>query len=169
MSTVIPTRTDQSNDASEVSEVTFTTIVVGTDGSPAARAAVDAAGELARWADDATVHVVSGYHPLAAAELTRLAHDLPEEFASTLSSDTTGLGVVDEAARRLRASGVESVTHAVPASGAEAILDVAEHVDADLIVVGAHGYGVGRRLLHGSVSTKVVHHAPCSVLVVHAS
>jgi nucleotide-binding universal stress UspA family protein len=148
--------------------MTFTNIVVGTDGSPSAHAAVDTAGEIARQTEDATVHVVSGYHPLAAAELTRLVHDLPDEFAGTVSSDSTGLVVVDEAARRLRSVGIDSVTHAVPTSGAEAILDVAEEVDADLIVVGAHGYGVGQRLLHGSVSTKIVHHAPCSVLVVRA-
>jgi nucleotide-binding universal stress UspA family protein len=39
-------------------------------------------------------------------------------------------------------------------------------VNADLIVVGTHGRGrVGRALL-GSVSTGVVHHAACDVLIV---
>ncbi|NNE97911.1 MAG: universal stress protein [Pyrinomonadaceae bacterium] len=36
----------------------------------------------------------------------------------------------------------------------------------DLIVVGSHGYGFWKRAMIGSVSDAVVHHAPCSVLVV---
>ena len=40
-----------------------------------------------------------------------------------------------------------------------------EH-DAQLIVVGSHGWGAARRFLSGSVSTGLVHSAPCPVLVV---
>ena len=42
----------------------------------------------------------------------------------------------------------------------------AEASDADLIVVGTRGLHATKRLFLGSVSTKVVHHAPCDVLVV---
>lgn len=41
-----------------------------------------------------------------------------------------------------------------PASGPDAILEVVEDIDADLIV-GSCGHGVGRRLLRGSVSTEI--------------
>jgi nucleotide-binding universal stress UspA family protein len=51
-------------------------------------------------------------------------------------------------------------------SPADVIVDEAEDNGADLIVVGTRGLHAGRRLLLGSVSTKVVHHAPCDVLVV---
>jgi len=47
-----------------------------------------------------------------------------------------------------------------------AIVDEASEWGADLIVVGSHGYGFWDRMLLGSVSSAVVHHAPCSVLVV---
>jgi nucleotide-binding universal stress UspA family protein len=40
--------------------------------------------------------------------------------------------------------------------------------DADLIVVGRHGFGPVERLLAGSVSERVLHHASCSVLIVKA-
>lgn len=48
----------------------------------------------------------------------------------------------------------------------QAIVDEAKKFEADLIVVGSHGYGFFERMLLGSVSSYVVHHAPCSVLVV---
>jgi nucleotide-binding universal stress UspA family protein len=48
------------------------------------------------------------------------------------------------------------------------IVETAEEMHADLIVVGSHGYNRWERLLLGSVSDSVVHHAPCSVLIVRA-
>jgi nucleotide-binding universal stress UspA family protein len=48
------------------------------------------------------------------------------------------------------------------------IVETAEEFGADLIIVGSHGYSRWERLLLGSVSDSVVHHAPCSVLVVRA-
>jgi nucleotide-binding universal stress UspA family protein len=46
------------------------------------------------------------------------------------------------------------------------IVETAEEMHSDLIIVGSHGYNRWERLLLGSVSDSVVHHAPCSVLVV---
>ena len=46
------------------------------------------------------------------------------------------------------------------------IVETAEEIAADLVVVGSHGYSRWERLLLGSVSDSVVHHSPCSVLVV---
>lgn len=46
------------------------------------------------------------------------------------------------------------------------IVESANRMKADLIVVGSHGYNRPERMLLGSVSDSVVHHAPCSVLVV---
>jgi universal stress protein A len=48
------------------------------------------------------------------------------------------------------------------------IVEKAEEVEADLIIVGSHGYNRWERLLLGSVSDSVIHHAPCSVLVVRS-
>lgn len=46
------------------------------------------------------------------------------------------------------------------------IVEKAEEMKADLIIVGSHGYNRWERLLLGSVSDSVVHHAHCSVLIV---
>ena len=48
------------------------------------------------------------------------------------------------------------------------IVETAEATHPDLIVLGSHGYSRWERLLLGSVSDSVVHHAPCSVLIVRA-
>ncbi len=46
------------------------------------------------------------------------------------------------------------------------IVETAEEMKTDLIVIGSHGYKQWERLLLGSVSNSVVHHAHCSVMVV---
>lgn len=46
------------------------------------------------------------------------------------------------------------------------IVETAEEIGADLIILGSHGYSRWERLLLGSVSSSVVHHAHCSVLIV---
>jgi nucleotide-binding universal stress UspA family protein len=46
------------------------------------------------------------------------------------------------------------------------IVQEAEDSGADLIIVGTRGHNAAQRVLMGSVSTNVVHHAKCDVLVV---
>lgn len=48
----------------------------------------------------------------------------------------------------------------------EAICEAAKSLGVDLIVIGARGHNMAQRFLLGSVSDRVVHHAPCPVLVV---
>ena len=49
------------------------------------------------------------------------------------------------------------------------IVEMAEKTGAELIVIGSHGYNRWERLLLGSISNSVVHHAPCSVMVVRSN
>lgn len=144
----------------------FHTIVIGTDGSADSQVVVDAGGQLALASGSDAVHVVTGYRPLGELELAQLAHDLPDEFRTGLWSDQSGDVIVADACLRLRALGVESTGHPIPAKGADAVLQVATEVGADLIVVGSDPHGPFGRILHRSVSTAVTQHAPCSVLVV---
>lgn len=46
------------------------------------------------------------------------------------------------------------------------IVETASRMKADLIIVGSHGYNRLERMFLGSVSDSVIHHAPCSVLVI---
>ena len=125
-------------------------IVVGTDGSATAEAAVREAGELAK-ALNAHVHIVSGYQPLAGKN----GGVLPDQQAQANLARASGM---------LKVSGVDSTPHALRGDPVDAILGVAIKEHADVIVVGNKGMTGGRRIL-GSVPNKISHHAPCSVWI----
>jgi nucleotide-binding universal stress UspA family protein len=63
-------------------------------------------------------------------------------------------------------SGVSVTSKVLEGDPAEAILEEAERWDADLVVVGSHGYGRLKRRLLGSVSQALALHARCSVEIV---
>jgi len=62
--------------------------------------------------------------------------------------------------------GVPVETLCVQGPIAEAILDHANRLDADMIVMGTHGHGALHHLLAGSVCQSVIHKATCPVLLV---
>lgn len=143
----------------------FKTIVAGTDGSTNAEKAV-AAGAAIAAEQGAKMHVVTAMRPLTPAQLYELKQSLPSEFWPQLHADYFGEDRIRNAVAVCKLAGIEPVTHMISSDPADAILDVADAIDADLIVVGSRGEGPAKRVLHGSVSTKVIHHAKCSVLVV---
>ena len=142
----------------------YKAIVVGTDGSPRARHAVDAAQSLAALSG-ATLHVVCAYQPATLA-LAGIAGVAGSTVPVDLESDgAAARAIAHEVAASAREAGVAVETHAVARSAAEALCAVATERGADLIVVGNRGMtGKGRVL--GSVPNNVTHHAHCSVLVV---
>jgi nucleotide-binding universal stress UspA family protein len=143
----------------------FSTVVVGTDGSAGAEHAVRVAAEMAAQGNG-QLHVVAAYRPLTAAEVLRIRSSLPEEYRDAIDAAGKVEETLSSAARIGQDHGVAVTCHPVDGDATEGLLDVADEVDADLIVVGSRGlHGLTRML--GSVSTKVVHHSPRSVLVVH--
>jgi nucleotide-binding universal stress UspA family protein len=67
---------------------------------------------------------------------------------------------------RFDGSGKEVVALHVQGPPAEKIVEEASRLKADLIVVGSHGHGALYHLLAGSVTSGILKHAPCPVLVV---
>lgn len=146
----------------------FSTIVVGTDGSPDAERALRLAAELAADRDGTAVHVVSANRPLTAGELDGIARSLPAEYHDVLHGRLEADSRLVAARRLFEQAGVAASYHDVDGDPTDAILDAVSATGADLVIVGSRGEGPAKRLLHGSVSTKVLHHAPCAVLVARA-
>jgi nucleotide-binding universal stress UspA family protein len=135
-------------------------IVVGTDGSPGAEAAVRKVIELA-GASGATVHLVCAYPGQSALE----------RIGMTARQDPTDLrgvaaDVLARDERRFEEAGFVVEKHAREGDPANVIIDVATEQGADLIAVGARGNEGLRRFMLGSVSSKLAHHAPSSLLIV---
>jgi len=146
-------------------EPTISTIVVGTDGSPQGDDAVRAAGEVAAAIGAGPVHVVTACHAISKPEWTEAMSQVPSEFRGSIHLHEDTERVLEEASQILAEYGVAAETHLIEERPTEALVDVAEREDADLIVVGSRGLSAPRRALLGSVSSKLVHHAPCAVLV----
>lgn len=146
----------------------FRSIVVGTDGSDTARKAVDEAVDLAKPLN-AKLCVVSAYEPVPQARLREDARQAPVDLQWIVNPREDVDATLSDAADLIRSAGVEVETFAREGDPADAILDVAEERDADLIVVGNKGMTGARRFLLGSVPNKVSHHAPCSVLIIRTT
>ena len=138
-------------------------IVVGTDGSETAAVAVRTATALAKSFGQ-PLHIVCAYNvPVAADGLA-----LSAGVSTTAAIDGSWIeDVLSGAAAEARELGVEVRTHSRSGNAAEAILDVADEVNADLIVVGNRGIGSKSRFILGNVPSRVVHHATCSTYVVN--
>ena len=135
-------------------------IVVGTDGSAGAEAAVRKVIEIASGSG-ATVHVVCAYPGRSALERIGLT-------AKTDPVDLRGVAadVVARDERRFEEAGFEVEVHVREGDPAAVLLNVAEEKSADLIAVGARGRGALQRFALGSVSAKLSHNAPTSLLIV---
>ena len=140
------------------------TIVVGYDGSDDARAAAETAADLV--ADGGAVHVVTAYRLPSMTETARLWHELPPEFRDSFDVLAGPEAQQAELLALLHGRGVSAVGRLVEGDAASAILDAADEVDADLVVVGSRGLGAASRFLRGSVSSRVATHARMSALVV---
>lgn len=131
-------------------------IVVGVDGSPSSLAALDWAVTEARLRHGEIRLVAAWYYPPLASEVSDGVID------DTFKDDAER--ALAEAQRIVADQGVPVTGSVSENSPATALLDAAK--DANLVIVGSRGHGGLASLLLGSVSSQVVHHAHCPVLVV---
>jgi nucleotide-binding universal stress UspA family protein len=139
------------------------TIVIGIDGSETANEALRVAADEARL-HDARLRIVVVW------QLSSLMYGSGYAAVDEDTLDAVrdrARGIADEAVARVAelAPAVECEAVVLEGQPAEALLGASE--DADLIVVGSRGLGGFKRLVLGSISDQVVHHAHCPVLVVH--
>ena len=136
----------------------YTTIVVGTDGSDSSLRAVDKAGQIAAGSD-AKVVVATAYFPQS--EDQRAADVLKDE-GYKMAGNAPIYAILREAKERAHTAGAKNVEE-------KAVVDLAEEVMADLLVVGNVGLSTIAGRLLGSVPANVARRSKTDVLIVHTT
>jgi nucleotide-binding universal stress UspA family protein len=151
-----------------VSGSSYTTVLVGTDGSESSFRAVDRAAQVARDSG-ATLLLVTAYRPMSPRELQDAREALGDE-AYKVSGSTPAEDVLRDACDRAKGLGVEDVdTLAVEGDPVDALVQTVEKRGVDLLVVGNRGLNSLAGRLLGSVPANITHKAPCDVLIVHTT
>ena len=142
----------------------FKQILVPIDGSPTAALAVAKALGLAK-AFGATVTAIYVIDPYPFTGVgTEFAYGQDQYFAAAKAEANTAL---DAARATLEAGGVPTNTLSVDGHSVHrSILETAQSVDADLIVMGSHGRRGLEKLVLGSVTQRVLGETHLPVLVV---
>ena len=130
-------------------------IVVGYDGSDAAKRALQRAADFAKEGD--RIVVVASAEPHTKSGPTGGALRDPSEFQHRRDD-------LEQAKQFVSEQGLDAELVEAQGDPGTAIVEAAS--DTDLIIVGSRGLNPLQRMLLGSVSSKVVHRAPCDVLVV---
>jgi nucleotide-binding universal stress UspA family protein len=146
----------------------YTTVMVGTDGSATSFRAVDRAAKLARDAE-ATLVLLTAYRPMSGREAEDARQQLGDD-AYKVAGSSPAEDVLRDAAERARAVGAIKVdTVAIEGDPVDALVDEAMRRSADLLVVGNRGLNSLAGRLLGSVPANITHKANCDVLVVHTT
>ena len=166
------------------------TLVIATDGSAHADKALDVAAALAgkfgskivvvhvlmRGASFSSIYEAFKTQGLPTDVLDELPQPMPAVYGfvgpvtpvvSVLELATLGQRILDRAKATLEKSGIRGATFSMEdGDPPRAILDVAKRENADAIIMGHRGLGVLQEVIAGSVSTKIGHLAPCTVITV---
>ncbi len=143
-------------------------ILLAIDGS---ECSADAVAEVARipWPSGTEVRVVTADPPPEAAMLNEGATSVFDEIVKKQQAEATRhlAAAVDILFKQ--APGLRVIPLLLSGRPVDAILAEAERCEANMIVVGSHGYGPIKRFFLGSVSQAVAKNAHCSVLIVRCT
>jgi len=132
-------------------------LLLATDGSIYSNAAMERAIDLAKSYGSALMAVS--------------VVDVPPEFYAEAPNAFEDMvlktkGNVSDVKKKAEASGLQASTFVGEGDAYKVITDLAVKEKAEMLVMGSHGRTGLKRLLMGSVTEKVIGHAPCPVLVV---
>src|SRR5215216_969593 len=134
-----------------------TKILLATDGSEDAAQATEAATDLAKKSGS-ELHVVHVWH------------DVPSSYRHGFVKrelKRQGQEILDEQVRKIEeAGGTVTRDHLREGRTSDEVIKLSEELAVGLLVVGSRGMGTVRRILMGSHSEEIVHHARVPVLVV---
>jgi nucleotide-binding universal stress UspA family protein len=138
----------------------FTNILVPVDGSDNSYRALDAALLLSeKLGSNITVVHVMEQVPITHIESEKLLSELLEAYKK---ENQDILSKCSEIATQ-KGLTIKTLLQGNPAS---VILDYSKKEKFDLLIMGSRGMGKFKELILGSVSSKIVHHSPCAVLLI---
>jgi nucleotide-binding universal stress UspA family protein len=138
-------------------------VLVAVDGSSCSGKAAKTAVDLcARY--DAELHVIFVISELVVDNFKRLGKAQADEVMESLKDEGRKyFRDVRDTAKEVGVKMVEAIRQGFPA---DEIVTYAKKVRIDIIVMGTHGRRVGTRPLIGSTADRVIHLAPCPILIV---
>lgn len=145
-------------------------IMIATDGSDFSKYAVKKCCEMIVKPADTQVRIVSVYEHILpmAAEPFAVSAEYYQEIEKEIGKQAEDFA--EQAAAQVRecfpAKTIDVSIQVERGAPDRVIIEAAKDWNADLIVVGSHGRGFWGRMMLGSISDSVLHHAPCSVMVV---
>ena len=146
-------------------------ILFATDGAKQSEAAIDMLKHF-RLGEGDVIKVISVIDMAVPMAVDIYGGYLPDttEFEKTARENATK--ILDSAADEIRNYFIDPPlnveTEVLFGSPESRIVEAADEFKPNLVVVGSHGYNTWERLILGSVSDSVVHHVPCSVLIVRS-
>ncbi|GAB2752743.1 universal stress protein [Salinifilum aidingensis] len=146
----------------------YSTVIVGTDGSPPSLQAVGRAAEVVRDAASELV-VVCAYTPNDDRQIQEARDELGDEAFQVVGS-APAEDTLREAADIARSTGAQQVrTVAEVGAPIGVLLEQAERHAAELLVIGSRGLNTLKGRILGSVPSEVSRRAECDVLVVRTA
>lgn len=145
-------------------------IMIATDGSDFSDFAVKKVCELIGKPDETSVRIITVYEHMLpmAAEPFAVSSEYYQEIEKEIKKQCVDFA--EKSAKEVReyfAGKTIDVSVEVERGAPDrVIIEAAKEWKSDLIAVGSHGRGFWGRMMLGSISDSVLHHAPCSVLVV---
>jgi len=144
-------------------------ILLATEGSEFSRAAIEKCCQIFGETKNAEIRIISAAEPIIVPvePFAVSAGYLADAQKAAVEGAEGSVSMAEEKIRTALPDLADRLsTKVVKDKPVPAILDEAKEWEADLIIMGSHGYGFWQRTFLGSVSNSVVHHAPCSVLIV---
>ena len=139
----------------------FTNVLVPVDGSDNSYRALDAALLLTeKLGSSITVVNVMEQVPITHIESEKLLSELLEAYKKENQE------ILSKCSNIATEKGLSIKTLLLQGNPASVILDYSKKEKFDLVIMGSRGMGKFKQLILGSVSSKIVHHSPCAILLI---
>jgi nucleotide-binding universal stress UspA family protein len=145
-------------------------ILIATDGSEFSRNAVEEGCNIISTKNQTDIKIISGVErvrPISAEPFGASNEYYAQVEADLRKKAREAVAAAEKIINdNLKDENIFVSTEVFTGNVKQGIVDEGKNFEADVIIVGSHGYGFLERVLLGSISSYVLHHAPCSVLVV---